>query len=115
VSQNNDNSPVRIDTQDSFPFPKEVAVLGTNEPIVFPHMIAPVVITTDAEKQLIDEVLRTNRLVGMFPLVEQEEGENGSDAPEAKFFQVGTLCAVLRMLKITDETVRLLVHGIARI
>jgi ATP-dependent Lon protease len=54
--------------------------------------------------------------VGLFPLLDRESNdEEGKSSNAPTLFPVGTLCAVLRMLKIPDGTVRLLVHGISRI
>ncbi|MCB2154211.1 endopeptidase La [bacterium] len=114
VSKSDDILPIKpLEThQEGIPFPEQVPILPTNNPIVFPHMIAPVILEDEAMKGPIDDVLQGDRLIGLFPTLPSETDE---DEQEATLFRVGTLCAVLRMLKIPDGTMRLLVHGAARI
>lgn len=114
MSKSDDILPIKpLEThQEGIPFPEQVPILPTNNPIVFPHMIAPVILEDEAMKGPIDDVLQGDRLIGLFPTLPSETDE---DEQEATLFRVGTLCAVLRMLKIPDGTMRLLVHGAARI
>ena len=98
------------------PFPEKAALIPSNEPIVFPHMIAPVVITDEKHMRLVEDVFRKDRLVAFFPTEKiEKQNKEGKTTEVTRLLTHGTLCAILRMLRIPDGTMRLLVHGIARI
>lgn len=122
MTNDTENTITPLSSQDSIPFPDNVPVLLSNDPVVFPHMIAPIVIRGEIPRLVVDEVIKGNRLIGIFPTksdeVEEHSEENDGTGEHFKnedFFPTGTLCSVLRMLKIPDGTVRLLVHGITRV
>ena len=60
--------------------------------------------------RLIDEVMRGDRLVG---LVAQKD-ENIEDAGPEDCFQVGTVARIVRLLRIPDGTVQVIVQGLER-
>jgi len=88
--------------------PEETAILPVAETVVFPQTIAPVVISDENAKLLAEDVMRTDRMVAVF-----QPDPNGKD--ENDLFAVGTLCSVLRSLRIPDGSLRLLLHGICRV
>lgn len=101
---------------EGLPFPERAALIPCNEPIVFPHMIAPVLIHEEKHMRLIDDVFKGDRLVAFFPTEKiQKKGKDGKSNEATRLLNYGTLCAVLRMLRVPDGTMRLLVHGIARV
>ncbi|CAN5442161.1 endopeptidase La [soil metagenome] len=97
--------------------PSEVAILPLEGVVVFPLMIAPIVISDERARTLVDEVMKTDRLLAIFhPLDTEDNGDAKSgETTVGKLFPVGTLCSVLRMLKIPDGSVRLLLHGVCRV
>ncbi len=122
VSQGN-TPPFQIGFQG--PLPDELPILSLHEMVFFPLMFAPLVITDESQKVLIEEVMKTDRLVAVFHpdtmALDVEEAPEPSDREQkepgagAGLFPVGTLCSVLRMLRVPDGSLRLLVHGICRI
>lgn len=102
---------IRPSGNDGIPFPEQVSLLRSDEPIVFPHMIAPILISDDGIRRMVEEATQENRLIGVFASRLNEENEVVPD----ELLPVGVLCAVLRMLRLPDGTVRLLVHGVSRI
>ena len=46
--------------------PKVLPLIGIENSVIFPFMIAPVVLSPDHDKSLIDDVLRGDRLLGAF-------------------------------------------------
>ncbi|MDK2973045.1 MAG: ATP-dependent Lon protease [Candidatus Sumerlaeota bacterium] len=120
VTKQPDTTPIKWPITDGIPFPEKVAVLHSDTPVFYPSMIAPIVVTDEATQKMVDGVLRGDRLIGVFPS-ELPSGSGSKDAPApiqaqgVPLFKVGTLCVVLRLLKMPDGSVRLLVHGVTRI
>jgi ATP-dependent Lon protease len=93
------------------PLPSELPVLGLADVVVFPGMIAPLVVDTAQSIRLIDDVVEGDRLLG---LVLQRKPEVDNPQPE-DLWEYGCGGRVLKMLKFPDNTVRILVEGLWRI
>ena len=59
-------------------------------------------------ERLIDEAIADNRIIGLFTKRTEEEGYTGFD----QLYTMGTAGVILKMLRMPDGSVRLLVHGI---
>ncbi|NQU42074.1 LON peptidase substrate-binding domain-containing protein, partial [bacterium] len=90
--------------------PESLPLLGLDNFVLFPFMIAPMIVGQENTKKKIDDALRGERLVGVFL-------KKNSGGPEAfqNLYQVGTLAVILKMLRMPDGSVRLLLHGVERI
>ncbi len=96
--------------------PNELAVLPLEGVVVFPLMIAPIVISDDKAKSMVEAVMKGDRMLALFhPVPPGTDLKNSSPATEPRLFTTGTLCSVLRMLRIPDGSLRLLLHGICRV
>lgn len=91
--------------------PAELPVLPTTNIIVFPDMVAPLSISNDREMRLIDRVLLDNRMLIIAPL--QREMKNASDLDA--IHRVGCVSVVLKMLKLPDGEMRILLQGLHRV
>ncbi|MFM1769448.1 MAG: hypothetical protein RJA22_1977 [Verrucomicrobiota bacterium] len=91
--------------------PSVLPVLGLSDIVIFPGMVAPLLVDTAQSIRLIDDVVEGNRLVG---LVLQKRADVDNPLPE-DLYEHGCGARVLRMLKFPDNTVRVLVEGIWRI
>ncbi|MEQ8822147.1 MAG: endopeptidase La [Sumerlaeia bacterium] len=101
---------------DGVEFPEQVVSLILDGPIVFPYMLAQFVLNDEDHKRVVDEALRGNRLFALFPSRMAEDGRDPATLPpDQRAFPVGTLCAVLRMMRVPDGTMRLFVHGVSRV
>lgn len=96
----------------SFEVPEQIPVLSLDHMVVFPFMIAPLIIGDERGKRLIEDALRGNRMVGVFTY--NPAAPEGAKSEE-RIYHVGTAAAILKMLKMPDATVRLLIHGLSRI
>ncbi len=102
---------------DDVELPPVVPILPVDNLVIFPHMIAPLTLDSEEEKQLVDEALKAERFVGVFttkPGLEDDSDEAPTKNQFKRLHPVGTVCVVLRMLRVPDGTMRLLVHGITR-
>ncbi len=94
----------------SGPLPTQLPILPLSDLVVFPHMVAPLLVTSALSIRLIDDVVAGNRLVGVvLQKVADQEHPRLADLQE-----FGCVVRVMRMLKFPDDSVRVLVQGLKR-
>src|SRR3954470_17448512 len=91
--------------------PETLPILGLSDIVIFPTMVAPLLVETAQSTKLIDDVVGGDRLLGV-ALQRNPEAEN--PLPH-EMYEVGCAARVLKMLKFPDNTVRVLVEGLWRI
>ena len=82
-------------------------VLPLRDIVVFPHMIAPLIVGRKKSILALEEVMRSDTFI---LLATQKNASDDDPATEA-IYGVGTLASVLQLLKLPDGTVKLLVEG----
>lgn len=87
-----------------------VPILPLKGMVVFPYVIAPLMISNQKYALMVDEALMAGRTIG---LVAQKEGER-EDPGQDDIYRVGTSATILKMLRFPDGSVRFLVQGLAR-
>jgi ATP-dependent Lon protease len=90
--------------------PSRLPVIAIDNSVLFPFMIAPIVVSQEHDKALIDDVLKADRLVGVF--LKKQSG--GPDIFE-NLHDTGCLAVILKMLRMPDGAVRILLHGLERV
>ncbi len=90
--------------------PEALPILGLSDIVIFPAMVAPLLVDTAQSIRLIDDVVEGDRLLG---LVLQRKAEVENPQPE-DLWEAGCAARVLKMLKFPDNTVRVLVEGLWR-
>jgi ATP-dependent Lon protease len=91
--------------------PEVLPILGLSDIVIFPGMVAPLLVETSQSIHLIDDVVGGDRLLGV---VLQRKPEVENPLPQ-DMHEVGCAARVLKMLKFPDNTVRVLVEGLWRI
>src|SRR5437867_10568295 len=91
--------------------PEALPILGLSDIVIFPAMVAPLLVDTTQSMRLIDDVVEGDRLLG---LVLQRRPDVDNPQPE-DLWEAGCAARVLKMLKFPDNTVRVLVEGLWRI
>src|SRR5215475_12734209 len=91
--------------------PASLPILGLADIVIFPGMVAPLLVDTAQSIRLIDDVVEGDRLLG---LALQKKPDLDSPLPE-DLYDTGCAARVLKMLKFPDNTVRVLVEGLWRI
>ncbi len=89
--------------------PGELGIIPLRDAVIFPHLVAPLVIGRPKSLVLVDEAVAGERIVGL--VVQRNEKE---DPAAEDLYGVGTAAVILKMLKFPDGTTRLLVQGISR-
>ncbi len=92
------------------PIPDILAVLPLKDVVVFPYIILPLSVSREKSINAVDAALAEQRII---MLVAQRDGQNDTPRPE-DLYPVGTVAAIMRMLKLPDGRIRLLVQGLSR-
>jgi ATP-dependent Lon protease len=91
--------------------PDVMPILGLSDIVIFPGMVAPLLVETSQSIRLIDDVVGGDRLLGV---VLQRKPEAENPLPE-DMYEIGCAARLKKMLKFPDNTVRVLVEGLWRI
>jgi ATP-dependent Lon protease len=102
------DAPPRVSSRS---LPETLPILGLSDIVIFPGMVAPLLVETPQSTKLIDDVVAGDRLIGV---VLQRNAEAENPMPN-EMHDVGCAARVLKMLKFPDNTVRVLVEGLWRI
>ncbi|MBC7798266.1 MAG: endopeptidase La [Pyrinomonadaceae bacterium] len=90
--------------------PDDLPVLPLRDIVIYPFMIVPLFVSRDRSIRAVDEALIENRLV---LLVSQKDLDQEEPA-EADLYKIGTVAVIMRMLKLPDGRIRILVQGLTR-
>jgi ATP-dependent Lon protease len=101
-------APARVSSSS---LPEKLPILGLSDIVIFPGMVAPLLVETAQSTKLVDDVVAGDRLLGV---VLQRNADAENPLPH-EMHQVGCAARVLKMLKFPDNTVRVLVEGLWRI
>lgn len=88
---------------------EELPIMPLEDTVIYPHIVAPLLVTEEHLVKLIDDALAGDRIVGIVA----SKGEESSDLEN--FYDIGSAVAVARMFKLPDGNMQLLVQGISRI
>ena len=108
ASSGTESVPTRVSSRS---VPELLPILGLSDIVIFPGMVAPLLVETSQSIRLIDDVVGGDRLLGV---VLQRKPDVENPLP-ADMHEVGCAARVLKMLKFPDNTVRVLVEGLWRI
>jgi ATP-dependent Lon protease len=107
-----DDSALELRGKHQDPIPAVLPVLPLSDVVVFPGMIAPLVVNTARSIKLIDDVVAGSRfLLGM---LQKDRTAPDDQVAVEHLHEFGTILRLLKMLKFPDETVRVLVQGVSR-
>jgi ATP-dependent Lon protease len=85
-------------------------VLPLRDIVVFPHMIVPLFVGREKSIKALEEVMTTDKHI----LLATQMNAADDDPNPDQIYNVGTLATVLQLLKLPDNTVKVLVEGGAR-
>ncbi len=90
--------------------PDELPVLPVRDVVVFPYMILPLFVGRDVSIKAIDNSLNSHRMI---LLLTQKDVNIETPTPE-DLYSIGTVCVIMRMLKLPDGRVKILVQGLTK-
>jgi len=90
--------------------PTTLPILPVRDIVIFPYMIIPLFIGRDMSIKAIDKALSTNKMI----LLVTQKDVNIENPTVDDLYRVGTVGSILRMLKLPDGRLKILVQGIAK-
>ena len=102
---------MQIETEkELFTLPDILPLLPVKDIVVFPYMVLPLFITREKSIKSFEAALSKDRLLF---LAAQKNLSEDEPLPE-DLYQVGTVALVMRMLKLPDEKIKILVQGLSK-
>jgi ATP-dependent Lon protease len=90
--------------------PEVLPLLPIRDIVIYPYMMLPLFVGRDVSIRAVEEALARDRLIF---LVSQINSAEESPVP-ADIHRVGTIASIMRMLKLADGRVKILVQGLAK-
>ncbi len=99
-----------VKQDESIEIPRLLPVLPLPDVVTYPYTIVPLLVSSERGISAVDQALSQNRMI----LLVTQRDQAGESPTSQDMYDVGTVGAVIRMLKLPDQKVRVLVQGIAR-
>src|SRR2546422_870592 len=96
--------------QQQVTIPDVLPVLPLPDVVVFPYMIVPLFVNRDRSAKAVDQALSENRMI----LMVSQKSANVDDPKAEDLHDFGTVSVIMRMLKLPDGRVRILVQDFSR-
>jgi len=93
-----------------FQMPEEMPVLPLREFVVFPYMVLPLFLTRERSVAAVEDALAGDRLL----LLAAQRNPEVEDPEADDLHPVGTVAMVMRILRLPDGRVKVLVQGLAK-
>lgn len=96
--------------EDQVKIPETLPVLPLRDIVIFPFMIVPLFVSRERSIKAVDQALAENRMI----LLAAQKDPDNEEPQTGELYDVGTVAIIMRMLKLPDSRIRILVQGIAR-
>jgi ATP-dependent Lon protease len=90
--------------------PEVLPLLPIRDIVIYPYMMLPLFVGRDVSIRAVEEALSRDRLIF---LVSQKNSADENPSPEG-IHSVGTIASIMRMIKLADGRVKILVQGLAK-
>src|SRR5512132_66227 len=100
--------PVELEPQ--LQIPDELPLLPLRDIVIYPFMIVPLFVSREKSIRAVDEALGEHRMILLDCQKDLDKEEPGQD----DLYKVGTVAVIMRMLKLPDGRIRILVQGVSR-
>ena len=90
--------------------PSVLPTLPLRDIVIYPFMIVPLFVSRDKSIKAVEEALKDNRMIA---LVSQRD-VNKEDPAREDLYDTGTVAIIMRMLKLPDGRIRILIQGLSR-
>jgi len=89
--------------------PSQLPILPFSKVVLFPALVLPIAVEKEHHIKLIEDALNKDKLIGIFLSKVKEDPK-----PE-EIERFGTMASIIRMIKVPDGTIRVLVQGLRRV
>ena len=96
--------------KDLLSLPETLPLLPVRDIVVFPYMVLPLFVSREKSIKSLEEALSKDRLIF---LVTQKKLSEEDPSPK-DLYRVGTVAVVMKMLKLPDGKVKILVQGLSK-
>jgi ATP-dependent Lon protease len=96
--------------EDRQEIPEILPVLPIIDDVTYPYTIVPLLVSEEKGIHAVDYALTQNRMV----LMVAQRDQVGENPTSQDMYEIGTVGTIIRMLKLPDQKVRVLVQGISR-
>jgi ATP-dependent Lon protease len=96
--------------QQQITIPDVLPVLPMPDMVVFPYMIVPLFVNRERSAKAVDQALAENRMI----LLVSQKNPSVDDPKAEDLHGFGTVSVIMRMLKLPDGRVRILMQGFSR-
>jgi ATP-dependent Lon protease len=100
----------QLPEQQQITIPDVLPVLPLPDVVVFPYMIVPLFVNREQSAKAVDQALAENRMI----MLVAQKNPNVDDPKAVDLHNFGTASVIMRMLKMPDGRVRILVQGFSR-
>src|SRR5256886_14793208 len=90
--------------------PESLPVLPLRDIVIYPFMIVPLFVSREKSIRAVDEALGENRMI----LLVCQKDLDKEEPQQEDLYKVGTVAVIMRMLKLPDGRIRILVQGVSR-
>ncbi|MEQ1642622.1 MAG: endopeptidase La [Pyrinomonadaceae bacterium] len=90
--------------------PAELPVLPLRDIVIYPFMIVPLFVSRDRSIRAVEEALSKDRMI----LLVSQKDVNKEEPEQEDLYTVGTVAIIMRMLKLPDGRIRILIQGLSR-
>ncbi len=97
------SGPIRI--------PDTLPVLPLRDIVIFPFMIVPLFVSRERSMRAVDKALSDSRMI----LLVSQKDAKAEEPTGSELHTIGTAAMIMRMLKLPDSRIRVLVQGVSRV
>ena len=90
--------------------PPSLPILPIRDAVAFPGTIMPLGIEREKSKRVVENAIGSNKLIGIVTQKNKDTTDPGLD----DLYRVGTVCAILKLIRLPDGTLNIIVHGVTR-
>src|SRR6266568_3020312 len=98
------------DLDQQLQIPPELPLLPLRDIVIYPFMIVPLFVSRERSIRAVDEALGESRMI----LLACQKDLDKEEPQQEDLYTVGTVAVIMRMLKLPDGRIRILVQGISR-
>jgi ATP-dependent Lon protease len=96
--------------EEAITIPDVVPAMALKDSVLFPFVMVPLSVGRERSVAAVDQALAENRLI----LLLTQKDPNQDDPKAADLYEVGTVAGIMRMIKLPDNRIRILVQGLVR-
>ncbi len=98
------------DAEPQLQIPEELPLLPLRDIVIYPFMIVPLFVSRERSIRAVDEALGEHRMI----LLVCQKDLDKEEPQQKDLYKVGTVAVIMRMLKLPDGRIRILVQGVSR-